>query len=372
MSGPRMSINWIIGAVVSATLTLPTVGDSILLKRSVRLDRDATHITLGDIARLEGPDAVRLANLVISPVNDSQGVIELSVQDVRRQLDDLGVNWGKVNLSGQHVLIRPPRTWDVPPPQAMEPHSLTGEVNKQTRSKPQEEEPPASADQLVQEATVRGEIARTFLSALYVDSKDLRLKFDSADEELLDTPLTDARIEIQPISKYRSQQVSLDILFWQGGQVAQTHRITVHPETAFSAVKLTRDVRRNEIIRESDVETVRHWLAPNETEQYCPLMQAIGRVAQRSMREGDWIRKNLVTKPVLIKRGDHVTVRCLVGGVAISLQAEACEPGMEGQRIEFRKLGERQSFLALVIGPGEAIVDLGQAASHNSQESSTS
>jgi hypothetical protein len=51
-------------------------------------------------------------------------------------------------------------------------------------------------------------------------------------------------------------------------------------------------------------------------------------------------------------------VRCLVGGVVISLEAEARTEGAKGDRIELRKLGERDTFMATATGPGAAVIDL--------------
>ena len=54
-------------------------------------------------------------------------------------------------------------------------------------------------------------------------------------------------------------------------------------------------------------------------------------------------------------------VRCLVGGVVISLEAEAKSDGAEGEKIELRKLGERDTFLGTVAGPGSALIDLSRS-----------
>ena len=70
------------------------------------------------------------------------------------------------------------------------------------------------------------------------------------------------------------------------------------------------------------------------------------------------LRNTDLKRPALIERGGRVTVRCLVGGIAIAMQAEARDDGAEGDRIELRKLGERETFFAIVTGPGEAVVDL--------------
>ena len=47
-----------------------------------------------------------------------------------------------------------------------------------------------------------------------------------------------------------------------------------------------------------------------------------------------------------------------MGGAAISLKAKAETAGGLGESIELRKGRERDTFTAIVTGPGEAIIDV--------------
>jgi flagella basal body P-ring formation protein FlgA len=76
------------------------------------------------------------------------------------------------------------------------------------------------------------------------------------------------------------------------------------------------------------------------------------------LSEGDALREQHVRRETLIRRGDLVIVRALVGGSVLTMQAEARASGSEGDTIEFRKIGERDTFLATVTARNEAIVDL--------------
>src|SRR5688572_20749723 len=93
--------------------------DSITLKHSVRLIGKQAIITLADIANVQGERAAALAELPIATLRDDGAALEIQIQDVRAKLDDAGVNWGQVNLSGRSVVIRPARSADAAPPQAM-------------------------------------------------------------------------------------------------------------------------------------------------------------------------------------------------------------------------------------------------------------
>ena len=121
---------------------------------------------------------------------------------------------------------------------------------------------------------------------------------------------------------------------------------------------LKREVRRNESIEPSSFELRRDWFSPMQAERLCLPAEAGGRIASRSLEAGLVLREQHARREKIVERGDRLNVRCLVGGVVITLQAEACEDGAEGETIECRKLGERQRFAAVVKGRGEATVDL--------------
>jgi flagella basal body P-ring formation protein FlgA len=125
-----------------------------------------------------------------------------------------------------------------------------------------------------------------------------------------------------------------------------------------SVVVLRADVSRGDVLHEEDLFSEHRWITPIQASTLCGFVEAVGRVAGMPLKAGDLLRKKHVKRDVLVKRGDRVIVRCLVGGVVISLDAEARSDGAEGDPVELRKLGERNTFMAMVSGPGAAILDL--------------
>jgi flagella basal body P-ring formation protein FlgA len=121
---------------------------------------------------------------------------------------------------------------------------------------------------------------------------------------------------------------------------------------------LSRDLSRNETVVGADVEQRYQWMSPLQASLHCSAEHAIGRLAAKPLRAGTPLKTKHVRRETLVERGDRVNVRCLVGGVAIALQAEARSSGSEGDVIELRKPGERISFSATVVGRGEAVLNL--------------
>jgi flagella basal body P-ring formation protein FlgA len=121
---------------------------------------------------------------------------------------------------------------------------------------------------------------------------------------------------------------------------------------------LKRDMEKDQIMAEDDLTVAEQWLPPSQAAMSVSSVQAIGRAAARKLNSGERLRDNSLRRDAMVKRGEQVIVRCLVGGVAISMQAEARTDGAEGDTIELRKPGERDTFRATITGRGQAVVDL--------------
>jgi flagella basal body P-ring formation protein FlgA len=334
--------------------------DRIMLRASVRLDPGAEVVHLADVATIEGEEATQYAGLVLAEVEGVEP-IELTIRDIRARLDDAGAHWGRINLNGRAVIVRPRRGVAVSDPVAMKAITLSSTSQGREEFEPAEDD--VLAAHVIEELTLRGEIARSIVEALDVPSMDVRLIFDHDDVDALMASGERHRFELAPESSLCSDRVTITARMWSDTRVTNTAQITLRPLVRIDTAEVTRDLDRREMITSADVEVKRQWITPLRAAVACPPGQAIGRIAARTLNTGDLLRLRDVTKPAVIERGDRVTVRCLVGGVAISLQAEALADGAAGETIEMRKLGEREHFIATVIGPGEAVVDLATTGS---------
>lgn len=342
--------------VLVTALTAHARGDSIRLKASARQPGTAEVIRLADIAVLEGPEAAHFATLTVAEVSHPPTVIEISVDQVRAALDAAGAHWGRINLSGRTTLVRP-RPRIAAGPLAMSPASIEGAATprKGTRAGERDEH---AASAILDEPTLRGAIAREMVRGLGARPDALRLGFDAADRADLDRSERSHRFEIVRQESIINDQVSFTIRLWPTHGPPESRRLTVRPLVRAVAAELRRDLARDETITEDDYEVRERWLPPASARRVSSPEWANGRVATRRLRAGAVLKRDQVRAPTLIERGDRVAVRCLVGGMVITLRAEARTAGARGDTIELRKLGERATFAATVSGQGEAIVDL--------------
>ena len=103
------------GFIIVTFIGQAVSGDTIRLKSSVRLSGDDLIANLGDIAELSGPIAEQMADLAIMTLKKPGASMEISIRSVRAALDKAGIHWGRIQLSGKKVVVRPgPATGNQP------------------------------------------------------------------------------------------------------------------------------------------------------------------------------------------------------------------------------------------------------------------
>ena len=354
-------MQWILATVGAAVLAHVAAADEIALRGSVRLATASGSVRLADIAELTGPSARQYADTVVAHIHDSTAAMEISVGEVRAALTDAGVHWGKVNLNGTAVIVRPSEPPNATAPMFMTPASIEP-VNRPRPSTGAGAGPGQrafeQADTVTELQTLRGEVARIIVAGLGMAPEAVRLTFHDRDASFLDRSLDTDRFEIQPLSNLDSDRVELSVRVWSQNRIVHRQSISVRLMLRTGVVVLRSDVTRGDVLHEENFLTEVRWITPIQASTLCGFVEAVGRVAGMPLKAGDVLKKKHVKRDVLVKRGDRVIVRCLVGGVVISLDAEARSDGADGDPIELRKLGERSTFMATVSGPGAAILDL--------------
>lgn len=346
----------IVACVFALCCATSTRADSITLKPAVRLGGDGKSITLGDIATIDGPEASKYATLMVMNNANASAAVEISIGEVRTALDKAGVNWALVNLSGRSVIVRPSRDGSAAPPVAMRGMTISNSTDQQKQRIEASE--PLSADAFAAQANIRGEITKYIVSGMRCNPKAVRLGFDDADAAFLDGTLNSARLEIEPQSSLQSDRISLVARVWSDGRVQSQRNLSVQARTLVRTAVAKRDMDKDQVVTEEDMTLAEQWMPPSQAGMVLTPVQAVGRAVVRKLNAGETVRDTSLRRDAMVKKGDPVTVRCIVGGVAISMQAEARTDGAEGDTIELRKPGERDTFRAVITGRGQAVVDL--------------
>jgi flagella basal body P-ring formation protein FlgA len=125
---------------------------------------------------------------------------------------------------------------------------------------------------------------------------------------------------------------------------------------------LTRDVAPGETIAEADLTTIE--IAANRlSAQTLTQANAIaGQAARRMLRANTALQTYDVRKPVLIKKGELVTVTHALDGIALTAQGQAQADAGLGDAVPVLNTRSRRTIDARVTGTGTATVVVPNAA----------
>jgi len=80
--------------------------------------------------------------------------------------------------------------------------------------------------------------------------------------------------------------------------------------------------------------------------------EVVGQMSRRMLRPGDILRSGQLSSPVLVKRGDAVTMIARRDGIEVSTAGEALDAGARGAMVRVRNANSGQVVRMRVAGPG--------------------
>jgi flagellar basal body P-ring formation protein FlgA len=82
----------------------------------------------------------------------------------------------------------------------------------------------------------------------------------------------------------------------------------------------------------------------------------IGMEARQAIQAGDIVFTDQVQPPIVVKRGDVITVTSQSGGIRVRTSGRATHDASRGELVQVESLGSREKYDARVVGPREATV----------------
>lgn len=333
-----MSRTLVILLVVFATTSAAIAQSTITLRRSLRVE-PGEQITLADVCVLEGYDALALRQIeLIAPGELEKGDRrEIKISDVRSAIDEHSdVHWGRLSLTGGRCLVL------VPDDRRPEPEQASHVV----RSTPKPQPVSAVGDD------VRAHVVRTVASTLGVRDVDLRIGFDPRDEETLSTSTIGRFVHTQPTGA--SDKLPVRVMVYEGDRIILDETVRVEVLVKRRVALVSAPIRRGEEIEPSQVKADDQWLKPSDP--VAPMYDVVGSAARARLDPGDVVLKSHVEPPVVVERGDIVTVQCISGGVLLQLAARAMKSARDCETIPFERIdGTPGQFMARMNGRGRAV-----------------
>jgi flagella basal body P-ring formation protein FlgA len=185
-------------------------------------------------------------------------------------------------------------------------------------------------------------------SELTLDNSDLHLLVPAgpAPAILVDAMNFDAR----------SGRVSAYVTVSVGEVTTDRVRVTGRVRRMLDMPVLTRLVAPGEMITAQDIETIA-LPADRLTQAFVGgAADLVGKTPKRSIRPGEPIRPSDVQTPIVIRRGELVTVVFQTATLLLTAQAKALEDGTQGQAIRVSNTRSGKTLDATVNGPGTVIL----------------
>jgi flagella basal body P-ring formation protein FlgA len=146
------------------------------------------------------------------------------------------------------------------------------------------------------------------------------------------------------------------------GTAAGQVQIPVNADVAEAAMPIVvakRAVDRGKPITAADVEV--RMMQPSaksagQRASFDSIEKIIGMEAKQPMQQDEVVYADQVQSPVLVKRGELISVSSRSGGIAVSTRAKAMQDGSNGDLVQVESLDSKQRYDARVVGLREASV----------------
>ncbi len=334
----RRMLMLLIAALVVA-FGIAAKADSVRLYDQIGVE--GAEVTLGQIAELQGPAARALSAVVVGTLGDGRSELELSVNDVEDAMDKAGVNWGLVSLRGYSVCQV---TRLAPPPDPIVDRGQTFAANIQT---------PIGLETTL---TLRGLVEQRIAELAGVPLSELRLGFSQRDTRELDLAILGQSVEVEPTALNRLGRVPVTVRLYEAGRVSKTLHISAKAERRMLTVVAAEPIGRGDLFTRSNLEVRERYIDDDSDVPITDPLQIVGQQSSSAMRPGEVVFVDRVKSPVMVKRGELVTVRCVVGSLVVRTIGRAGENGAIDDVIMIRNEATGESFHATVAGRREAVV----------------
>lgn len=333
-------------AVMMLAVAGDAVADTVRLLAEAGIDGPA--VRLADVAELDGPLALSMSDVVVGAFGEGAAETKITLAAVREALDREHANWGRLSLVGfascrvhraGEAITAPDPTPEIEPVKSVAAANV-GE--------------PIDLDKPV---TLGSAIVDALAQSVGADRADLHIDVPERFRELMGRSLLHTRYQIEPTTSGRVGLVPLFVRqLDEAGRVVESFPLQMTVKRRVLGLVTTRPIGRDDVFTADNVELREIWL---ETDGQLPLTdrQALdGLVAAGVMRPGTPLYPTAVAQPLLIQRGDTVTVRVVVGDLVVTTLARATQAGAMGELITLKSIDRRETLTGTVTGRRQVMV----------------
>ncbi len=343
--------------MVNLLFFAPAQADSIRLRGEA--GSAGAKVLLREVADLDGPEAQKAGDISVASFEGSARVAHVTLESVHQALVDHGVDFGKLTLAGFTKCRVELATPEPGPSAPLGPAPLV--------ANPREEISLGSS------VSLRDRVVDVISRLADVPRQDLRVYFSDGDAKALAVSAVGPdRFEFEPQSTTGLGRVPMVVRRWNGEKLVSTLRVLADVSRRCLAVVTVRPVDANQSHSTASALEIREvYLTDAQAGAMTDLSKVIGETAAASLHENTVVCSQSLRSPLLIHRGDTITIRCIAGGLVVKTMGKATQDGSLGQVIAVRN--ERTHDLTNVIsvrvsGPLEAVMELRDSDVRDSSE----
>lgn len=311
------------------------------------------EIRLKQVARWGGVDATALeqtGDLVVARFEKGQETLRLDLQDLRKTLEEAGVNLGSLNFTGA-MACRVTRR-DVPQRDVREMLETPVVKPRLMGSVPVENGTVRATDE-ARPRTLK-DLILTDLSERFgmpVDAFQVRFTAPQ-DEKISGLSEPSFTFELEPRKQKYLGLLTWDLTITGPGGAKQKTSINADVKAWQSILVANRAMVTKQAIGGDDV-IEKRMLVDQLIENGLKREQVVGQQAARDISAGTPLTGRMIEAVLLVRVGQLVNVSVEKSNVRVKWVAEARESGSLGQAIRTRKPGTREEYQVLLTAAGE-------------------
>lgn len=337
---------WLLAiAIVLSSWTAPVRGAEIQLRADAAVG--GRVITLGDVADIQAANETEravLASVELLPTPAVPGERTLKLREVQDLLALRGIATGEHRFGG-----------------ASEVRLGSAAINSATQRKFRSNGSAARGANAAVEAAIAKYLARN------VDAdRDWRVNVELNEDQVRSVQGAFGRIAVEGGAEPWQGPQSFNIVL--GAKEAQ-FAVEATLEGPDMVVVAVRPLVKGDVIRASDLALAPAKRGVAQKGAFHSPQELIGQEAVRSIAAGQVLDANYVRPPLLVKRGDVVTVYAYSAGVRVKTTGRTRQDGGRGELVEIESLADRKRYFARVADV--QVVEVFASAAQASDASST-
>jgi flagella basal body P-ring formation protein FlgA len=336
-------------AILALCWAMPLVGAEICLRAEAQVS--GSVVRLGDLAEIITADPLRreaLAAVELGTAPAAGPARYVRVREIEDHLLQQGISLADLRFTGAAQVAVSGQQRRAPPAPARLTRSALNQAQQTVEGAIAEylrAQMPAYA---AAGATIRNEVMpAAHWSAPPSSALRIECNLDEAQARIIAAAIGPMQVSggHPPWSGLQRFQIALPTA--EGVQtVALETRVTL----PLTVVVATGGIHRGSVIRPDDV-MLQHVLPGTELGDALSSLDAVvGKEAARSIAPGQMLTPQHVRAPLVVRRGEVVTVYSRSGGISVRTTGRAREDGSVGDLIAVESLHDRETFFARVSG----------------------